>query len=45
MGRTGLSDFHGLRHQLGLMLPAIVYQVFDLLWLDGENDLRENAVT
>ncbi len=39
LGKDGLSDFHGLRHQLGTMLPSIVYQVFDLLWLDGE-DLR-----
>ena len=43
LGKNGLSDFHGLRHQLGTMLPAIVYQVFDLLWLDGE-DLRPLAV-
>ena len=40
LGKNGLSDFHGLRHQLDTMLPAIVYQVFDLLWLDGE-DLRQ----
>ena len=39
LGKNGVSDFHGLRHQLGTMLPNIVYQVFDLLWLDGE-DLR-----
>jgi bifunctional non-homologous end joining protein LigD len=42
LGKNGLSDFHGLRHQLGTMLPDIVYQVFDILWLDGE-DLRPLA--
>ena len=39
LGKNGVSDFHGLRHQLGTMLPDIVFQAFDLLWLDGE-DLR-----
>jgi len=34
-----LSDFHELRRQLGQAMPLIIYQVFDLLWLDGE-DLR-----
>lgn len=42
LGKNGVSDFHGLRHQLGTMLPAIVYQVFDILWLDAE-DLRPLA--
>jgi bifunctional non-homologous end joining protein LigD len=37
--KDGLADFHELRHQLGEAVPAIVYQAFDLLWLDGE-DLR-----
>lgn len=37
--KGGVSDFHELRRQLGKAHPAIVYQVFDLLWLDGE-DLR-----
>ena len=39
LGKNGVSDFHGLRSQLGTMLPDIVFQAFDLLWLDGE-DLR-----
>lgn len=37
--KEGVADFHELRRQLGDAHPAIVYQVFDLLWLDGE-DLR-----
>jgi bifunctional non-homologous end joining protein LigD len=37
LGKDGVSDFHVLRHQLGSMLPNIVYQMFDLLWLDGEH--------
>jgi bifunctional non-homologous end joining protein LigD len=35
----GVSDFHALRRQLGAAHPRLVYQVFDLLWLDG-TDLR-----
>jgi len=37
--KGGVSDFHELRRQLGEARPAIIYQAFDLLWLDGE-DLR-----
>lgn len=37
--KGGVSDFHELRHQLGYAIPAITYQAFDLLWLDGV-DLR-----
>lgn len=37
--KGGVSDFHELRRQLGAARPAIIYQAFDLLWLDGE-DLR-----
>lgn len=37
--KDGLSDFHELRRQLGEAQPAIVYQAFDLLWLNGD-DLR-----
>jgi bifunctional non-homologous end joining protein LigD len=39
LGKDGLSDFHELRRQLGAREPRLVYQVFDLLWLDGD-DLR-----
>jgi len=35
----GLPDLRKLRRQLGEPSPDIVYQVFDLLWHDGE-DLR-----
>lgn len=34
--KGGVSDSHELRHQLGEAVPEIVYHVFDLLWLDGE---------
>ena len=37
--KGGVSDFHELRRQLGEARPSIIYQAFDLLWLDGE-DLR-----
>jgi bifunctional non-homologous end joining protein LigD len=37
--KGGLSDFHALRRELGQPSPEIIYQAFDLLWLDGE-DLR-----
>jgi len=37
--KGGVSDFHELRRQLREVQPAIIYQAFDLLWLDGE-DLR-----
>jgi bifunctional non-homologous end joining protein LigD len=39
IGASGVSDFHELRRQLGQTHPKLVYQAFDLLWLDGE-DLR-----
>lgn len=39
VGADGVSDFHALRRQLGMASPQLRYQVFDLLWLDGE-DLR-----
>lgn len=39
LGADGRSDFHALRRELGRPKPRIVYQVFDLLWQDGE-DLR-----
>ena len=35
----GISDFHSLRRQLGKPNSSVVYKVFDLLWLEGE-DLR-----
>jgi bifunctional non-homologous end joining protein LigD len=37
--KNSLSDFHELRRQLGAVEPDIIYQAFDLLWLNGE-DLR-----
>ena len=37
--KNGLSDFHELRRQIGTVEPEIIYQAFDLMWLDGE-DLR-----
>src|SRR6185436_1567832 len=39
VGADGVSDFHALRRQLGTASPQLRFQVFDLLWLDGE-DLR-----
>jgi bifunctional non-homologous end joining protein LigD len=36
---SGSGDFHELRRQLGRPSPQLIYQVFDLLWLNGE-DLR-----
>jgi len=35
----GRGDFHELRRELGKARPRVIYQVFDLLWHDGE-DLR-----
>lgn len=35
--KNSLADFHELRRQLGAVEPNIVYQAFDLLWLNGED--------
>jgi bifunctional non-homologous end joining protein LigD len=39
VGADGVSDFHALRRLLGVSSPQLRYEVFDLLWLDGQ-DLR-----
>ena len=39
IGENGAGDFHELRRQIGARRAQLAYQVFDLLWLDG-NDLR-----
>jgi len=39
LGPDGVSNFLGLRSQLATKQPNIIYQAFDLLWLNGE-DLR-----
>jgi bifunctional non-homologous end joining protein LigD len=44
LGRDGVSDFHELRRQIGAATPKIIYQVFDVLWLDGE-DLRPRPLS
>jgi bifunctional non-homologous end joining protein LigD len=39
MGATGLPDFQALRRQIGKATSEVIYNAFDLLWLNGE-DLR-----
>jgi DNA ligase D-like protein (predicted ligase) len=39
LGKTGLPDFQALRRQIGKAASEIIYNAFDLLWLNGE-DLR-----
>jgi bifunctional non-homologous end joining protein LigD len=39
-GKHGLPDFQALRRQIGKRSTEVVYNAFDLLWLDGE-DLRQ----
>ena len=39
LGKTGLPDFQALRREIGKMSSDVIYNAFDLLWLNGE-DLR-----
>ena len=39
LGATGLPDFQALRRQIGKVSSEVIYNAFDLLWLNGE-DLR-----
>jgi bifunctional non-homologous end joining protein LigD len=39
LGKTGLPDFQALRRQIGKVSSEVIYNAFDLLWLNGE-DLR-----
>ena len=37
LGKTGLPDFQALRRQIGKVSSELIYNAFDLLWLNGEH--------